>query len=161
MNRRSHQLVARIARISTFAVLMVCLLSSFLAISTAFAQSGMDCCAGKAVGHCHARLKVRKPPPEPMCGAKASVENDARGEDSTGAETTSRIRVTVSRSCDRECSGCATSQTKQQKRFGTGGAVELSNSALANRVKQAHFGRSLSSDHTVEPFSPRGPPVVL
>lgn len=160
MNKSSSLTVVRIARFGTTAVLLVCVLATFLSVSAVFASSGMSCCAGKEAGHCHAKLRVRKPKPEPLCGAKVSVENDAADEISSTVENASRISVASNKVCDRECSGCATSQTKQQKRFGTGVVVELNTPSLARWDKQTHLGNLSNSSHIVEPFSPRGPPFL-
>ena len=156
MNKRSRQLAARIARIWMMSLLLTCLLCSSFPVSS-IAASGMSCCTAKSTSHCHAKIRVRKPLPEPMCGLKSSAPKEAAADDETDLPT----RVSATQMCDRDCSGCATSQTQQQKRFGTTLSDKVINVTFFPRPRQTSSERVANSRHSIEPFSPRGPPALL
>lgn len=139
----------------------------------------MACCMGKTAGHCDSGIPAKKVPPlksEPMCGLEnAVVEDDtitivaepvpeSRHSHSQTVESTSSQpaakAASLSSPCPMDCSACATTATRQQKR--ERGIVHSTNHhAVSPATSSKYEDQSLlfsSSDHWPQTI-PRGPPT--
>ena len=140
----------------------------------------MPCCVGKA-GHCESGIAAKKVPPpksEPMCGLHgAEMENDGitivaepvvESPHSHGhtAETNSSYPAAESKSlsqpCHMDCSSCAASATRQQKRERTlVQAIRQQTPSVTTHSFYEEQALLFSSNENSEQASPRGPPVNL
>ena len=165
MKRSTIKLLTVLMRSCFAALLLMCLLPSLVpgaVIVSAFGGGNtMSCCIGKAAGHCHATLKVSKPKPEPMCGAKAASIDDgitvvADEADEPGSSTA--VGRSIQNHCAGDCSSCAVRSSKQLQRHKTH-AVSLELPALAISLRRDESSEGFFNPHPeFDPFSPRGPP---
>jgi len=146
-------------------------------VNASLNTASMPCCAGKA-GHCDSGIAAKKVPPpksEPMCGLHgAEMENDGITivaepvieSPHSHAETNSSFPSAESNSlgqpCHMDCSSCAASATRQQKRERT--LVQVIRQHASSVTTQSRYEEQallFSSDAKSEQASPRGPPSNL
>ncbi len=139
----------------------------------------MPCCVGKA-GHCDSGIAAKKVPPpksEPMCGLKdAQLENDGitivaepvtespHSHSQTAESNSSQPRAesnSLGQPCHMDCSSCAASATRQQKRERS---IVQPNRQQTSSVTTPSFYEEkvllFSSKDNSEQASPRGPPSI-
>lgn len=143
-------------------------------------KANMPCCAGKA-GHCESGIAAKKVPPpksEPMCGLHGTeMENDgitivaepvveSPHSHSHTAEANSSYPRAESKSlgqpCHMDCSSCAASATRQQKRERP--LVQVIRQQISPVTTQSHYEEQTllaSSNENWDQASPRGPPSNL
>ena len=138
---------------------------------TSASSETMPCCVGKEAGHCDSGLFAKEPPPpsEPMCGLDNSEFEDdgitiVAKPSHKESETTSHAveSTSVSKPCQMECSACAASSTRQQKRergIPQPAANHNASLTILSRFENQPF--SFSSNDDWEQTSPRGPPADL
>ena len=164
MKRSPIKLLTVLMRSCFAALLLMCLLPSLvpgaLIVSAFGGGNTMSCCTGKAAGHCHAALKVRKPKPEPMCGAKAASIDDGITvvADEADEPASTAVGRSIQNHCAGDCSSCAVRSGKQLQRHKTT-AVQLELTALAISLRPYESSEGFFNLHPeFDPFSPRGPP---
>ena len=139
----------------------------------------MPCCVGKT--HCDSGMAAKKVPPpksEPMCGLHgAGMENDgitivaepvveSPHSHNHAAGTNSSSPVAESKSlgqpCHKDCSSCAASATRQQKREKTlVQAIRQQTPSVTTHSLSEEQALLFSSKENWEQASPRGPPSNL
>ena len=151
----------------------------FRIANAALDTAQMPCCAGKG-GHCELENAAKKVPPpkaEPMCGMHgAKMENDgitivaepiaeSSHSHSHAAESNSSQPSAGSKSlgrpCHMDCSSCAASATRQQKRERS--IVQPHRQQISSITTRSFYEEQVllfSSVENLEQASPRGPPSI-
>ena len=137
----------------------------------------MPCCVGKA-GHCESGIAAKKVPPpksEPMCGLHgAEMESDGitivaepvvESPHSHSAETNSSQPSAESHSlgqpCHMDCSSCAASAVRQQKREKS--IVQATRQQAFSVTTHSFYEEQVllfSSEENWKQVCPRGPPSI-
>ena len=137
----------------------------------------MPCCVGKA-GHCESGIAAKKVPPpksEPMCGLHgAEMESDGitivaepvvESPHSHSAETNSSQPSAESHSlgqpCHMDCSSCAASAVRQQKREKS--IVQATRQQASSVTTHSFYEEQVllfSSEENWKQVCPRGPPSI-
>ena len=151
--------------------------ATLVPIAGAFAgNSTMPCCVGKA-GHCDSGVAAKKAsqPKEPMCGlhndpaeddeitivAEPAHEDSHHVSDSSPSHPAAEP-LSISQPCQMECSACAATSARQQKRERA--IVQATSHQISPLTLHSKFEItpiSFSSNEDWEQISPRGPPAEL
>ena len=142
-------------------------------------KNAMACCVGKAAGHCDSGISAKEippPPPEPMCGLDNSEfeddkvtivaepsHNESHHSFSQTAETSHAAESNaVSQPCQMDCSACAASASRQQRR--DRGVLQPATSHNPSLITHSQFENqsfSFLANADWDQTSPRGPPSDL
>jgi hypothetical protein len=155
-------------------------IATLLPVASVWANqsSTMPCCVGKTAGHCESGIAAKKippPDPEPMCGLhnapaaddEITIVAEPSHADSQHLSEFSSSRpaaepLSVSQLCQMECSACAATSVRQQKRERT--IVQATSHQISPLTLHSKFEilpSSFSSNEDWEQISPRGPPAEL